>query len=293
MPTSNSLSCTNCRQRKIECDRKDLCMQCEKAGLHCVFPTRQQRVSMKRKCEPLSDSAERACIKGNFAGTYGCEEEPLANPQSASQIGHYAFAPTIENELADQELLRARPRPRKLTRHQDADTSSAKDDNLDSKYASFVKEQDRTHYVNNAFWNQLDEGTTISNHSSSDLGTASVDSSSIHENTEPKTSCLFVFGGTQHSRKAAREADLSDEQQSILFRVFFANVHPICRILHRPTALTFMRRAKELMDAQTLDMITTDMWDDKVSGGNWNEFVVDVASSGLRAGVSMTAAWFM
>ena len=46
--TRKPLSCTNCRERKVKCDRASPCVPCRKNGLECVFPARRVRARKDR-----------------------------------------------------------------------------------------------------------------------------------------------------------------------------------------------------------------------------------------------------
>src|SRR6187549_3042720 len=61
------LSCANCRQRKIKCDRNPpRCLQCAKSELDCVFPSRKrtQRPRRLRHNELLSRISRLETIVG-------------------------------------------------------------------------------------------------------------------------------------------------------------------------------------------------------------------------------------
>lgn len=51
------LSCSNCRQRKVKCDKSDPCSACHRAGVECVFPNRV-RTSKGRRGATKAKSAE-------------------------------------------------------------------------------------------------------------------------------------------------------------------------------------------------------------------------------------------
>ena len=51
------LSCTNCRQRKVKCDKSDPCAACKRAGVECIFPNRT-RVPRGRRSVNQAKNAE-------------------------------------------------------------------------------------------------------------------------------------------------------------------------------------------------------------------------------------------
>lgn len=46
--TAHPLSCTNCRQRKVKCDKIHPCQHCQRSNLTCVFPERARHPKKKR-----------------------------------------------------------------------------------------------------------------------------------------------------------------------------------------------------------------------------------------------------
>ena len=46
--THHPLSCTNCRQRKVKCDKVHPCQHCQRSNLTCVFPERAKHPRKKR-----------------------------------------------------------------------------------------------------------------------------------------------------------------------------------------------------------------------------------------------------
>ena len=51
------LSCANCRQRKVKCDKSDPCAACKRAGVECVFPNRT-RIPRGRRSVNQAKNAE-------------------------------------------------------------------------------------------------------------------------------------------------------------------------------------------------------------------------------------------
>jgi hypothetical protein len=67
---------------------------------------------------------------------------------------------------------------------------------------------------------------------------------------QPSTSSTFIFGNTVKDQQEDI-SDINENERAILVPIFFARVHPICRILHEPTALAFVRGIEELTHART------------------------------------------
>lgn len=55
--TTHPLSCTNCRQRKVKCDKVYPCQHCQRSNLTCLFPERA-RQPRKRRDGPKASQDE-------------------------------------------------------------------------------------------------------------------------------------------------------------------------------------------------------------------------------------------
>ena len=70
--SGNLLSCTNCRKRKVKCNKTSPCSACERSGLPCVFPNRARlprgrtggskttNVELLRRLNKLEELLEKA-----------------------------------------------------------------------------------------------------------------------------------------------------------------------------------------------------------------------------------------
>jgi hypothetical protein len=50
-------NCTTCRRRKVRCDRRYPCSQCQKSGINCVFPN-SGRLPTRRNSSNVSSSSK-------------------------------------------------------------------------------------------------------------------------------------------------------------------------------------------------------------------------------------------
>jgi hypothetical protein len=81
------LSCTNCRQTKLKCDRKEPCSQCIKKGKEsqCVIPRpvprRKPAVSMQNRLKHLE-----SLVKGAMSGQNGSQSPDISSPDTNVQM---------------------------------------------------------------------------------------------------------------------------------------------------------------------------------------------------------------
>lgn len=227
--TRKPLSCTSCRQRKIKCDRVDPCDPCKKYGIECVFPTRRARG--RRDAVGLRDSELLRRIKRL--------EGMLAEKVDKGSVD----AAPIDN----QGLTLIPPLPRNDGFQQQVPT------NVENHYRSFVEDQgSSSRHLNSDFWSslssefdglrQLVESRIDDEDEFDDEGSQSTEAINyspnfILQDGESLAGHDVVYPSTAHS--------------AILFEFFFANVDPICKILHRPTVNTYFSNLEVLLDPVT------------------------------------------
>jgi hypothetical protein len=137
-------------------------------------------------------------------------------------------------------------------------TSSTNLGYLDARYASFVRTQDNARSVNRTFWNQLDESAGCAKSASVANSRDQLDAGSALF-TQPEFPLNFVFGNAMEDKKTDLSG-ISEKERAFLVPVFFARVHPICRILHEPTALAFIQDIDQMTDARTRKLKYDSLW---------------------------------
>jgi hypothetical protein len=231
--TRKPLSCTSCRHRKVKCDRVDPCDPCLKSGLDCVFPTRRARASRAQREAGEARDAELLRRIRRL-------EDMLANK---SDLRHSDPA----GERQSSALLLPIPTS--------GDPSQALQPGLDLEdtYATFAKQQgSSSRHLDREFWSglsnefdglrQLIEGDVDDDDE--------FDNSAPHSVEAADSSPSFIF---QDSNSVV-SSDLvrpSYAHSGVLFQLYFANVDPVCKILHRPTATTYFSNLEALVDPLT------------------------------------------
>ena len=125
---------------------------------------------------------------------------------------------------------------------------------VDEQYAWFVKQQVRgARYLGSNFWtglwDEFDGLRQLLEHCVESDGDESEDDLSPPSEAK-EASPQFMFQDP-NSVADLKDAYPSDAQHSTLFDIYFANVDPICRILHKPTMRTHMSRRNQFIDGST------------------------------------------
>lgn len=227
------LSCISCRQRKVKCNKTNPCLHCQKSGIDCVFPNRVPRGrkegSGTRNAELLRRISRLESLVYRMDDGNGTIEdrEETARP--------------TEPMMSDSAAI-----PSKA----DASVIGTEGDRLDDRYARFIKQQERgTRYLSKDFWTSLsgevDGLRQLLEHPEDD---EEDHEGSTPNSTETKDSPLtFIF----HNPGADVDLAMSHPSalhHSILFQIYFANVDPVFKVVHKPTSDKFSSKAAELLD---------------------------------------------
>jgi Fungal Zn(2)-Cys(6) binuclear cluster domain len=217
------LSCANCRQRKIKCDRNPpRCTQCTRSDLECVFPSRKrtQRPRRMRHNELLNRISRLENIVGE------------ADSSVIGALGRDAFE-----------------------RMQASNAASSGAAAGDSAKASFIGTAAQgsgaaggptARFMSGEFWSNLCdevEGLKAALDQSSDsdeneTGDEDTPESTVLRDvkTSPIASSSFVLGNPGSDAEAPIHP--SPDQIFKLIETYFINVDPLLKILHRPTAIS-------------------------------------------------------
>jgi len=229
------ISCTSCRQRKIRCDRVHPCDQCLKSGIDCVFPARRARASRAHRDTAHARDAE-------LLNRIKHLEEMLAR-----KSGFESTAPPVGRSGARQNSILLAPVPPTGEL-----AESGPSVNLDDHFSAFAKQQaSSSRHLENDFWSnlnnafdglrQLIEGDLDDEDELDESTSQSVEASS--------TSPSFLLQADSLSRSEL--VPPSSAHSDILFQYYFANVDPVCKILHRPTATAYFSNMDALVDPLT------------------------------------------
>ncbi|KIW30712.1 uncharacterized protein PV07_02419 [Cladophialophora immunda] len=230
-PRLNPRSCVTCRRRKVRCNKENPCANCVRAGIECVFPG-PGRAPRKPRKPP--------------------DAELLARLRRLEGVVHSLGAQVDENGIVSPTLtgstdIRARFGEAQSSDSPVSDRTDPKRQSIDKHLGRLVINEDRSRYVNNAFWtgmsDEIAEMRDLLDPSSTD------DEDEVHspETDRQSNHQAFLFGYSSVMQDL-RELHPSPSQIFILWEVFKENVDPVVRILHRPTAKTILMNAASSID---------------------------------------------
>ncbi|KAB8304877.1 hypothetical protein EYC80_004208 [Monilinia laxa] len=241
------LSCTNCRRRKIRCNKTTSpCLPCQASGTECIFPTRV-RNPRPRQNNPKSRDAEllkrishleslvSRIDASKLVGDDGKREEDVRSnePSSATRIHRSFTSPSNQSKIQDTGLIPGR---------------------MDHQFASFIKRQETDSiYSHDGFWTRLSEeidGLKQLIENPSDDEEEPVGSSATSPASKYDSPSQFIFDSKVTSSNISISYP-STECRDVLFGFYFRNVHPLITIMHKPTSFLMVQSNSELFDQNT------------------------------------------
>lgn len=233
--TRQSLSCTSCRERKIKCDKSDPCDPCVKSGIRCSFPTRRVRAPRGRRHDLEQRDAELLRRIKRLEGL-------LANKVDTGPAGLDSDRPGRGNNKS--------PTPVPPLISSVSGESNGSDVTVDEQFASFVQQQgSSSRHLDRRFWSslgdefdglrQLIEGPLDDEDDLDDLTTPTIEATHSSQCFILQDSNSFVISEAMYPSHA---------HSALLFRFYFTNVDPICKILHRPTVDFLFTDLEALLD---------------------------------------------
>lgn len=135
----------------------------------------------------------------------------------------------------------------------DSANRGARSSCLDEKYAAFVKlKETGMPYLSGEFWSSLcdevDGLRHLLEHPPDDED--ELDDSTSNSTEAKISSPHFIFNSPSSSFEPEPPYP-SDAHRAILFQFYFANVDPVCKILHKPTSISHLVGARDLIDEST------------------------------------------
>ncbi|KAJ9666939.1 hypothetical protein H2201_003073 [Coniosporium apollinis] len=225
------LSCTNCRHRKIKCDKTQPCAACVRSKIDCSFPTERlprgrQRGSRNRNAELLKRLDQLEGIVEKLGGEANAEKQqkPDAGVEAARAFLRTPPGGSQSPQPAEGPNCNLRP----------------------------IVKADGSRYLSGDFWtslsNEVDGLRQLLDEVSDDEGdSADTSPSRSHKGSRPfETPFVFGDGG---ELKNLRWLHPSYAHAAALVDVYFTRVDGLFKILHRPTEKPSMLAAAANLDS--------------------------------------------
>ncbi|KAJ5835730.1 Transcription factor [Penicillium robsamsonii] len=231
------LTCEACRQRKVKCDKSSPCTSCQRLGLVCV-PVERARLprGRTRKSERIVGSdkelSERVARLEKLLKTVASERE---------------------NEL---QLSSTVPAPAYPSKQESATEASSAGPDIRQDHNDYLPGAGQPHlprpataYVGGSFWEDIMQQTQelrsvlegrLENEDHNVKDSASGFGTSLVSSESPESSTS--------SPQANKPLNLQPQIRHRLCDIFFHNVDPLFKILHRPSLQAFLKEGKPYLD---------------------------------------------
>ena len=228
-------SCVTCRKRKVRCDKRHPCSNCNKAAIECIFPGPGRAPRRSRKPPDTELLARLKRLEGVVQSLGGGPEEgseQLTNGSVSRDVPDSACGK--ENELQKQNaisagMIGAFEPPKKDQK------DAANANGLVKEFGRLVVEDGRSRYVSHKFWTSLSEEVSemrdiLDDPTDEEEDYPSPDSASPASANHQ--GFIFSFSSTACS---LRNYHPPPEQIPIYWNIYKDNVDPVFKLLHIPS----------------------------------------------------------
>ena len=230
-PNLNPRSCVTCRRRKVKCDKKHPCSNCNKAGIECLFP-KPGRVPRRSKKPPDTELLARlrrleGVVQSLGKGANGEDlpaESGTANSSQRPSMSEAVSPASDRRESVGQ-----------LAEHKMTTTEPTYPTSFDKEFGRLVIDEGKSRYVSNSFWASMTEEVAemkdiLNEDSDDDADYPSPDSSS--STSASLQGFIFSFSS---SMITLRTLHPSTKHIPLMWTLYKENVDPLVRIFHKPT----------------------------------------------------------
>jgi hypothetical protein len=245
------LSCTNCRHRKIKCDKSHPCTACKRSGIDCVFPKR---------------------TRVRASGRQGSRNYRSRDDELLRRIGKLEVLVEKMGEGVPNLLTSKAPSGLSTASSSESSASIVSYKERNSTFQASSIENvtlSRNKYISGDFWANLggeinglrslleqpvdddDESNDDGEHFKSTPSTSGSTGPAIHSSLFE-----FVFDGADSRLEQQTGFPVSPRHFKALSDTYFTNVDPIFKIIHRPTTLSCIANCTRNFSAPPNNNIT-------------------------------------
>ena len=245
----NSRSCVTCRKRKVKCDKRHPCSNCNKAAIECIFPGPGRAPRRSRKPPDTELLARLRRLEGVVQNLgkgideYG-NETTVEAPPVASQ------GPTQPNEKEDAGISEESiPNPvcgKIMSMHEPSKAEMNKN-GVVKEFGRLVVDEGRSRYVSNKFWTSLSEEVAELQDILDDPTDEEDDYPSPASGSSASNNNGFIFGFSS-TILSLRNFHPADSQIATYWNIYKINIAPVMKLLHNPSTESLVIAASKDLD---------------------------------------------
>lgn len=254
----NSRSCITCRKRKVRCDKRHPCSNCNRAAIECVFPGPGRAPRRSRKPENQELLARLRRLEGVVQKFQkGVDENGMTIIENieAEENSPQAAVPYAKDKIKQED--HCLPSVYEPNRKHDLKDGAIHGDGtagVTKEFGRLVVEDGRSRYVSNKFWSSLSEEVMEMRDILDDPTDEEDDYPSPGSGSDATANhqgFIFSFSSTVLS---LRNFHPSRDQIPIYWDIYKSNIDPVIKLLHIPYHQKIFYKA-----AQDLDNISKPM----------------------------------
>lgn len=151
----NPRSCVTCRKRKVRCDKRHPCSNCNKAAIECVFPGPGRAPRRSRKPPDAELLARLRRLEGVVQHLGKNLDEDTETVDDAVKEEPLTTEPGEETDTKPGEHEKKIPKACGMFNGPQPQKKSV--DGMTKEFGRLVVEEGRSRYVSNKFWNSMSE----------------------------------------------------------------------------------------------------------------------------------------
>ncbi len=229
----NARSCTTCRKRKVKCDKRHPCSNCNRAAIECVFPGPGRAPRRSRKPPDTELLARLRRLEGVVQSLGKGVDEEIESAKEPVEVPKAEFEPLQPNGPEQFDVKDVKPaktcRMVGKYEHNHAEMGS-----LTKELGRLKVENGKSRYVSNKFWNSLSEEVAEMRDILDDDTEEEDDYPSPGSGSSASANhqgFIFSFSSTILSLRNFHPAP---EQIPKYWAIFKGNVDPVIKLLHIP-----------------------------------------------------------
>lgn len=231
----NSRSCITCRKRKVKCDKRHPCSNCNRAAIECIFPGPGRAPRRSRKAPDTELLARLRRLEGVVQSLGKGIDEEAESTNEPIEVPKQEYEPLQPNGPGISSTKDIKPiKGCGMIGMHEPNRASADTASLTKEFGRLKVENGKSRYVSNKFWNSLSEEVAEMRDILDDDTEDEEDYPSPGSGSSASANhqgFVFSFSSTILS---LRNFHPPTEQIPIYWGIFKTNVDPVMKLLHIP-----------------------------------------------------------
>ena len=231
----NARSCITCRKRKVKCDKRHPCSNCNRAAIECVFPGPGRAPRRSRKPPDTELLARLRRLEGVVQSLGKGIDEEIESTKEPAEVPKAEFEPLHPNGPENTNMKDAKaPKDCRMAGQYEVNPAYTGMGGLSKEFGRLKVENGKSRYVSNKFWNSLSEEVAEMRDILDDDTEEEDDYPSPGSGSSASANhqgFIFSFSSTIHS---LRKFHPLPEQIPMFWTIFKMNVDPVIKLLHIP-----------------------------------------------------------